>query len=102
MKKLKIMLLTMMLIICCTVTAFAAEDVFTAGEALLTDAQVFLLKASTIIAVIGIAFGAFKCKFAGGNLQKIEMGYTAIKASIIGWALVNGSPLIFATIEKYI
>ncbi|QIB69787.1 hypothetical protein Ami103574_10850 [Aminipila butyrica] len=104
MKKSKIIILAVLLVIVGgTTTVFAASaDAFAAGESFLGDTKSFIVKISTLVAIIGMGFGAIKIKTAGGNPQKIEMGFTAIKWSIFGWALVNGAPLIFATINKYI
>ncbi len=85
-----------------SVPSFAADTVFSKGEDLVKDSRGFILKISTPAAVIGLGTGAAFKKFSMGDSQKIKTGSTIQWASIGGWAVVNGAPLIFNTIAQYI
>lgn len=76
--------------------------VFTAVGTAISEIQGAILKWSTGMAVIGVGWGAFIKKLAGGDPQKIEKGNKAIISSIAGWTLVNGLTLILNTVQNWL
>ncbi|WP_324824334.1 hypothetical protein [Sinanaerobacter sp. ZZT-01] len=85
-----------------TVTAYAAKDVFSAGEAAINDFKVFFIAISTAALAVALGIAHLMKTFSGGNVQKIEFANKLTSGSIIGWTLVNGVGLIANTIAKYL
>ena len=102
MKKIFLTTLIISLVLVCTTTVFAAEDVFSASERFFGDIQIWIIRISTPAALIGVGSGAFMKKFSFGDHQKIKMGNMVIFSSLIGWTVINGLTLILTTIQKYI
>lgn len=78
------------------------DDVFTAIKELAADSQVFVLAISSAAAVVGAATGALMKKFSMGNEKKLSTGNKVIVGSVVGWAAVNGMPLLLNTVGIYL
>lgn len=98
----KFLILVTLVVLLFSLTSVVYADAFDNANLLLEKTRGFLVTASTAFAIIGVACGAIMKKLSMGNEQKIQMGNKLISGSIIAWAVVNGLPLIFATIQPYI
>lgn len=79
-----------LLVLCCSVPAYAVEDMWTVGREIITDVYSQIAGISTVLAGLMSAVAVLGCKFSGGRQQRVDQSWDWLKRIWIAWAVING------------
>lgn len=83
------LMLAILLLCLCGVTAFAAEDMWTAANRIIVDVYKHIASISTVLAGLMSAVAVIGAKLSN-NQHKVDQAWDWLKRIWIAWAVING------------
>lgn len=83
------LMMLLLVVLYCTVTAYAVEDMWTVARRIITDVYTKIAGISTVMAGLMSAVAVVGAKLSN-NQRKVDQSWDWLKRIWVAWAIING------------